>query len=280
VFGLDGEWVEYIIIAREKLNELRVRDGIGTAYTKGKKEHLKFTFSFREAGVTCGGVRFNDYRNSWNKLPNSPGAGDQPPAQGTAGQPIHTAAQTAVTSKLLGMGCNVATTEIDKLLAFQDEELGFTHIRVKGSNGVAAGEAGTYTAELELQLAELKLPSDLFYVFPFHFEGRHLDFIVISRQRLDELRLNKDIGSEYVDETGTQYLKLTFSCSKATVTCGGEEFDAYRNAWMSLPPLASSDAECAVAGAANPVELTGAKNDEVQEASVPGPELPDAGPQA
>ena len=70
------------------------------------------------------------------------------------------------------MGCNVATTEIDKLLAFQDEEPGFTHIRVKGSNGVAAGEAGTYTAELELQLAELKLPSDLFYVFPFHFEGR------------------------------------------------------------------------------------------------------------
>ena len=230
--------------------------------------------------MTCGGVRFNDYRNSWNKLPNSPGAGDQPPAQGTAGQSIHSAAQTAVTSKLLGMGCNVATTEIDKLLAFQDEELGFTHIRVKGSNGVAAGEAGTYTAELELQLAELKLPSDLFYVFPFHFEGRHLDFIVISRERLDDLRLNKDIGSEYVDETGTQYLKLTFSCSKATVTCGGEEFDAYRNAWMSLPPLASSDAEGAVAGAANPVELTGAKNDEVREASVPGPVLPDAGPQA
>ena len=69
------------------------------------------------------------------------------------------------------MGSNVATTEIDKLLAFQDEEPGFTHIRVKGSNGVAANEVDSYTAELELALAELKLPSDLFYVFPFHFEG-------------------------------------------------------------------------------------------------------------
>ncbi len=281
VFGLNGDWVEYIIIARDKLNELRVKHGIGTLYPKGKKEHLKFTFSFGEAGVTCGVVPFNDYRNSWNKLPSSPEIRDQPPAQATAGQPIHTAAQTAVTSKLLGMGCNVATTEIDKLLAFQDEEPRFTHIRVKGSNGVSADEPGTYTAELELQLAELKLPSDVFYVFPFHFEGRYRDFIVISRQRLDDLRLNKDVGSEHVDErTGTQCLKLTFSLSEETVTCGREEFNDYRNAWQSLPPLAITEAWEAVAGAADPVELTAAKNDDAQEGSGPGSVLPDARPQA
>jgi hypothetical protein len=64
------------------------------------------------------------------------------------------------------------------------------------------------------------------------------------------------------------------------VTCSGQEFDDYRNAWMSLPPLAANDAEGAVAGTAQPVELTGAKDDEVQEASVPGPVLPDSGPQA
>ncbi len=83
VFGYDGEWVEYIIISREKLHDLRVKEGIGTEYAKGKKKHLKFTFTFREAGkkacVRCGGVLFNDYRNSWNTLPNSPEAGDQPP---------------------------------------------------------------------------------------------------------------------------------------------------------------------------------------------------------
>ncbi len=148
------------------------------------------------------------------------------------------------------MGCNVATTEIDKLVTFQDEEPGFTHIRVKGSNGVAAGEGGAYTAEWELQLAELRLPSDLFYVFPFHFEGRCRDFVIISRQRLDDLRVNKDVGSEYVDEnTGTQKLKLTFSLSKETVTCGGVVFDDYRNAWTSLPPLAAGEAVGAVPGA-------------------------------
>jgi hypothetical protein len=69
---------------------------------------------------------------------------------------------------------------------------------VNGSNGIAAGEPGTYTAEVELPLAELKFPSDLIYVFPFQFEGRCVDFVVISRERLDDLRLNKDVGSEYV----------------------------------------------------------------------------------
>jgi hypothetical protein len=40
VFGFDGKWAEYIIISREKLNDLRVKEGIGTGYTKVKKKHL------------------------------------------------------------------------------------------------------------------------------------------------------------------------------------------------------------------------------------------------
>jgi hypothetical protein len=244
VFGLDGQWVDYIIISRKDLHDLRVNKDIGTPYSKGNKTHLKFTFSFRnvgtEAGVSCGNVSFNAYRNSWEKLPNMAEAGGTT-APRAIGQFIHTLFQTTVTSKLLGLGCNVAITEIDKLLAFQDEEPGFTHIRVKGCDGVAASEAGTYTAELELPLAELKLPADLFYVFPFHFQGRCVDFIVISRERLNDLRLNNDIGSEYVDEhTGAQYLRLGFSVSKQNVPCGREDFAQFRNAWTSLPPLIPS----------------------------------------
>ncbi len=82
VFGLDGEWVEYIIISREALNDVRVKEGIGTTYPKGKKEHLKFTFTFNEAGVSCGRALFNDYRNSWNNLPNSPEVSYPPAAPG------------------------------------------------------------------------------------------------------------------------------------------------------------------------------------------------------
>jgi hypothetical protein len=231
VFGLDDEWVEYVIISRQSLNDLRVNEGIGTAYAKGKKTHLKLTFSFTEAAVKCGGVVFDPYRNAWGDLPNAPEARGVLP-QSAAGQPIHTSAQTAVISKLLRMGCNAASVEVDKILAFQDEEAGFTHIRVKGANGIAGGEPGAYTAEVTLPLTELKSPSDVFYVFPFHFKGRYADFIVISRGRLDELRLTKAVGSEFVDEnTGKEYLRLAFSLSRERVTCGGEDFGKYRNAW-------------------------------------------------
>jgi hypothetical protein len=195
-FGLNGEWVDYLIISRASLNDLRVNQGIGSERTRRKKSYVKFTFSFRktgkETGVRCGKVAFNDYRNAWAKLPNPPQAGGQAPAQGGVGQPVHTVAQTAVMAVLLRNGSNVASVEIDKILVFQDEEPGFTHIRVKGSNGIAAGEPGAYTAEVELPLAELKLPSDLFYIFPFHFEGRCADFVVISRA---PFRISTNLGS-------------------------------------------------------------------------------------
>jgi hypothetical protein len=99
-FGLDGEWVDYLIISREELNALRVNEGIGTEYTKGKKIHLKFRFSFRKtgekAGVRCGKVAFDDYRNAWAKLPNPPQISGQVSAQVGAGQPVHTAAALSV----------------------------------------------------------------------------------------------------------------------------------------------------------------------------------------
>jgi hypothetical protein len=282
-FGLDGEWVDYLIMSRQSLNALRVNEGIGTEYTKGKKTYVKLTFSFRrtgiQAGVRCGKVAFNEYRNAWINLPHPPGVGRQTPAQFGAGHPVHTAAQTAVMSRLLRMGCNVASVEIDKLLAFQDEEPGFTHIRVRGSSGTATDHPGAYTAEVALPLAELKFPGDLFYVFPFHLEGRCVDFVVISRERLNDLRLTKDLGSEYVDEaTGIPYLKLAFSLSTETMKCGGEDFDDYRNAWTSLPPLAGREAvgeQAALAGAAQPVDPPGANNDEGPED--PAPEAGSAG---
>src|SRR5262249_42297899 len=111
-FGLDGEWVDHLIISRERLHDLRVNEGIGTEYEKGKKTYVKFTFSFRttgkNAGVRCGEVAFDAYRNAWATLPNPPPVGIQLPAPVGGGQPVHTVALTAVTSKLLRMGSNVA----------------------------------------------------------------------------------------------------------------------------------------------------------------------------
>jgi len=54
--------------------------------------------------------------------------------------------------------------------------------------------------------------------------------------------------------TGEPFLKLTFSVSKGSVTCGREDFDGYRNAWKTLPALAAPEPEASAAGA-GPAEV-------------------------
>ena len=56
-------------------------------------------------------------------------------------------------------------------------------------------------------------------------------------------RLAEELG------IGELYLKLTFSVSKGSVTCGREDFDGYRNAWKTLPALAAPEPEASAAGA-------------------------------
>lgn len=236
-FDLDSKWVEYLIFSREKLNRLRVNEGIGNEFSKGKKQYVKFWFTFRadgkDAGVTCGRISLDDYRNAWAVLPNTPEVAGQPAAQA-----IHGTAQTGVMSALLRMGCNVAAVEADKVLAFQDEYPGFTQIRVLSADTVPAAHAGAFTAEIEVPLAELKLPSQLYYVFTFRIEGRCPEFIIIGRARLDELRLSNDLGTEHEDGTGAQFLTLNFELGLDAVNCGGQPFDQFRHAWGSLPVLA------------------------------------------
>lgn len=237
VFGFAGEWLDHLVISREQLHELQASEGIGSEYVKGKKVHLKFRFTFRsagtKAGVRCGQVVFDGFRNAWGNLATPPG-GDEPRPV-LAGQPVHTAAQTAVKSRLLGMGCNVALVEIGRLLAFPDEQAGYTHIRVRAGTAVAAGQTGDYAAEVAVPLQELKEPSPLFYVFPVCWQGRYADFMVISRSRLDELRLNNELGpEEWAADTGVPSLKLKFCFSPGAVVCGGVDLTAYRNAWRTL----------------------------------------------
>ncbi|MGH7134779.1 MAG: hypothetical protein ACREHD_03515 [Pirellulales bacterium] len=237
-FDLEGKWLDYLIVGRETLNGLRLNEGIGSTFTTGNKQYVKFWFRFtaagKKAGVRCGDVAFDEYRNAWQTLPVTPDVD----GHGAAAQAIHGVAQTAVMSALLRMGCNVAAVEIDKLLAFQDDEPGFTHLRVKGSEVVPALQQGVFTAEVDLPLAELKSPSQLYYVLAFQTGGRCSDFVVISRSRLNELRLSEDLGVEHEDNTGTQVLTLTFELSSDALSCGLQPFDDYRNAWTSLPPLA------------------------------------------
>jgi hypothetical protein len=158
--------------------------------------------------------------------------------------------QRAVLAELLDRGCNAAIPEVDvgrDVFAFLDEEEGTTHIQVKtAGKPKAVKEDGSYTAQIDVPLAQLKLTDNppLYYVFAMRLKERWEDFIIIRRDRLNTLRLEKDIGSEYTDKkTGKEYLKLTFLFSKDDLTCSGESFREYRNAWTLLPPLRPAAAQ-------------------------------------
>jgi hypothetical protein len=151
--------------------------------------------------------------------------------------------QMAVMAELLDLGCNVAIPEVDvgkDLFAFQDEEEGVTHIQVKtaGKTQPLATE-GIYRAQIDVPLDQLKMTGPpLYYVFAIRLKGKWMAFLVIERSRLNGLRIERDVGTEYEDKrTNKRYLKLTFSFTTDNVTSSGESFQEYRDAWTSLPPL-------------------------------------------
>lgn len=158
--------------------------------------------------------------------------------------------QLAVMAELLDRGCNVAVPEVDvgsDLFAFQDEREGTTHIQVKTARKpTAVKDDGSYTAQVDLPLGQLTRPDNprLYYAFAMRVKGRWADFIIIARKALNSLRVAKVIGNKYTDKkTNKQYLKLTFLFSKNEVTCSGESFQEYRNAWTILPPLREDEPE-------------------------------------
>ncbi|HJT78223.1 MAG TPA: hypothetical protein VJ739_13550 [Gemmataceae bacterium] len=151
--------------------------------------------------------------------------------------------QRAVMAELLHRGCNVAVPEVDvgrDLYAFQDDEEDVTHIQVKtAGNARPRKTAGCYSAQIDVplrQLQEQDIPP-LHYAFAMRLKDRWADYLIISRPRLKNLWSRKGIGTSYTDRNGNALLKLHFSFTPDAVTCGGEDFQPYRNAWTSLPPL-------------------------------------------
>jgi hypothetical protein len=149
----------------------------------------------------------------------------------------------AVMAELLDLGCNVTIPEVDvgrDLFAFQDDEEGVTHIQVKtAGKAKPLAENGSYSAQIDVPLEQLKITGPaLYYIFAIRLQGKWTAFLIIERNRLNALRVEKDIGTEYEHpRTKKRYLKLTFSFSRDNVMCSGESFQQYRNAWNSLPPL-------------------------------------------
>jgi hypothetical protein len=158
--------------------------------------------------------------------------------------------QHAVMAELLHRGCNVAPPEVDvgeDILTFRDGAPTVYRIQVKTANAEALKEPGCYAARVSIPLKQLQAPDTppLHYVFPVRLLGRWVDFLIIARAVLNDLRRSEGVG--YENERAGE-LQLYFSLGPDRMTCSQFDMQPYRNAWGLLPVLQSSTGSAAESG--------------------------------
>ena len=140
----------------------------------------------------------------------------------------------AVMAQFLHRGYNAAIPEVDRgddIFVVRDEDGKLTRIQVKAANGRGVRRwSAAYKIPLR-QLQRLHTP-ELYYVFAIHHGGGWNDFVIISREDLDRLRVRPGIGRVVGEHF---YLRLSFSA--ANVLCNGYNLQPYRNNWAAWPVI-------------------------------------------
>jgi hypothetical protein len=186
-------------------------------------------------------------------MAKAPEPADQPdpvsPAEPSGAVPVSVAAgvlasftgssgQMAVMAEFLHRGINVAVPVVDAgddVFVVRHDEETVTRVQVKTANG--DGDAVSYSAQFSLPLAQLNRvePPALVYVFAVRHLGRWLDFVVIRRPTLQQIRADFEVGSTF-QKKNKEYLNLTLSFTADDVRNKGASFKKYRNAWEPWPP--------------------------------------------
>jgi hypothetical protein len=145
------------------------------------------------------------------------------------------AGQLAVMSELPVRGLNVAIPEVDTgedvFVVRRGEE---SVVRVQVKAATANPQRDGYYAQFHLSLRQLedREPTRLVYVFAARFEQQWVDYVVISRPTLLELRVSAEIGSL----SGTDDLIVRLAFSTSDVQCKGISLQKFRNGWQPWPP--------------------------------------------
>jgi hypothetical protein len=144
----------------------------------------------------------------------------------------------AVMAEFLHRGINVAVPVVDAgddVFVVRHDEETVTRVQVKTANG--DGDATAYSAQFSLPIAQLNRvePPALVYVFTVRHLGRWLDFVVIRRTTLQQIRADFGVGSTFKKKE-KEYLKLTLSFTANDVRNKEASFQKYRNAWEPWPP--------------------------------------------
>jgi hypothetical protein len=151
------------------------------------------------------------------------------------------AAQLAVMAELLRLRCNAAIPEVDlgtDVFVFKDDREEVVRLQVKACTAphVYADGSG-YSAKFALPMKQFRRLDDrppLYYALAVLRDGRWVDFLVLSRARLQASYNGKTRFGSYNKTNDDLAITVEF---RARVECSGQELSDCRNAWQSLPPL-------------------------------------------
>ena len=150
-------------------------------------------------------------------------------------------AQLAVIAELLRLRCNAAIPEVDlrtDVFVFKDDREEVVRLQVKACmvpHSYADGSG--YSAKFALPMNQFHRLDDrppLYYTLAVLREGKWVDFLVVSRARLQSC-YNGKMKFGYFNKTNDN-LELAVEF-RAKVECSGQDLTDCRNAWKSLPPL-------------------------------------------
>lgn len=149
-------------------------------------------------------------------------------------------AQLAVMAELLRLGCNAVTPEVDigtDVLAFVEDREPIVRLQVKACTVPREYRDGSgYSARFVLpikQLDGIRNKPPISYVLAVLRGDRWVDFLIVSRLRLQALRRRAKFGHH---NAANDTLEITVEF-RERVTCSGQDLTDCRNAWASLPPL-------------------------------------------
>lgn len=150
---------------------------------------------------------------------------------------LRQAGQALVMSEFLKRGYNVVLPQVDvgdDIFVLEDSKGDFHRIQVKTSSGIARKNGFTARFNLSTTQLETEFVPPLYYVFVSDFKMNWQPLIVISREDLFKIVVQKEIGSTYKNQI---LLYFSFSQNGGTTVCSNVSFSEYLNNWSDFPTI-------------------------------------------
>lgn len=148
------------------------------------------------------------------------------------------AGQFIVMGELLSRGWNVAVPEVDKgddIFVVRDENGEFTRVQVKTAYA-KGNKTNGFSAQFNIPLKQLKtaVTPQLVYIFVIRFNEKWQDFIIISREQLEEEFVVNNVGTKQVKDNK---LVLTIRLKGSSYVCSNQNWDVYKNNFSWWPKI-------------------------------------------